>query len=223
MPPRMQMMYQAVGIDLIYSFVIILASLLIYFGTRELYELSSHKGIKYFRRAFIFFAVAYFARFITQFIFLSLEIPRNYMTQLGLTSLLALFIFMYATTAAILYLGASVHSGFFNKKYKEVIIHVFSLAIALLGIATQNIAILLLAQVIIVAALAITTYNREKKSKKKSPKIFLLYSALAIFLMLNILDLALPNFFQLTKILIYLFSITIFLFLLYRVSKRAGN
>ena len=51
------------GAELIYSFVIILCSLLIYFETKELYELSSHKGIKYFRRSFLFFGIAYFVRY----------------------------------------------------------------------------------------------------------------------------------------------------------------
>lgn len=42
------------GTEVIYSFVIIVCSLMIYFGTKELYELSSYKGIKYFRQAFLF-------------------------------------------------------------------------------------------------------------------------------------------------------------------------
>ena len=38
--------------EILYSFVIIFCSLMIYFGTKELYELSGHKGIKYFRYSF---------------------------------------------------------------------------------------------------------------------------------------------------------------------------
>ena len=48
----------ALGTELIYSFVIIICSLMVYFGTKELYELSSYKGIKYFRQAFLFFAIS---------------------------------------------------------------------------------------------------------------------------------------------------------------------
>ena len=51
-----------IGSEIIYSFVIIVCSLMIYFATKELYELSKHKGIKYFRLSFLFFAIAYFFR-----------------------------------------------------------------------------------------------------------------------------------------------------------------
>src|SRR3989339_145081 len=55
-------------LEILYSFVIIVCSLMIYFGTKELYELSSHKGIKYFRLSFLFFAIAYFFRSFIKFI-----------------------------------------------------------------------------------------------------------------------------------------------------------
>ena len=45
MPPQQMMglMQQAsIGTELIYSFVIILCSLMVYFGTKELYDLTSH-------------------------------------------------------------------------------------------------------------------------------------------------------------------------------------
>jgi len=64
MPPRIMQQFamQSFSTEVIYSFVIIACSLMIYFGTKELYELSNHKGIKYFRQAFLFFALAYFFR-----------------------------------------------------------------------------------------------------------------------------------------------------------------
>ena len=60
MPPQ-------IGAELIYSFVIIVCSLMVYYATKEMYELSSYKGIKYFRQAFLFFAIAYFFRYFIQF------------------------------------------------------------------------------------------------------------------------------------------------------------
>ena len=62
------MMGMGMSSEIIYSFVIIFCSLLVYFGTKEIYELSSHKGIKYFREAFLFFAIAYFFRFLIKVI-----------------------------------------------------------------------------------------------------------------------------------------------------------
>ena len=69
MPFMRPLMSLGFGSELIYSFVIILCSLMVYFGTKELYELSSYKGIKYFREAFLFFAIAYAFRSVIKFIF----------------------------------------------------------------------------------------------------------------------------------------------------------
>jgi hypothetical protein len=51
-----QMLNVSSGTELIYSFVIMLC-VYGFLGTKQIYELSSHKGIKYFRLAFLFFAV----------------------------------------------------------------------------------------------------------------------------------------------------------------------
>lgn len=59
--------------EIIYSFVIIVCSLMIYFGTREIYRLSQHKGIKYFRTAFLFFAFAYFSRSFIKFLMINFD------------------------------------------------------------------------------------------------------------------------------------------------------
>ena len=58
--PPIHNLIQGIGTELIYSFVIIVSSLMIYYSTKEMYELSSYKGIKYFRQAFLLFAIAYF-------------------------------------------------------------------------------------------------------------------------------------------------------------------
>jgi len=47
-----KLMNAGISGEIIYSFVIIVCSLMIYFGTKELYKLTSHKGIKYFRLSF---------------------------------------------------------------------------------------------------------------------------------------------------------------------------
>ena len=45
-------------VELTFATIIVVASLIIYLRTKELYELSEHKGIKYFRNTFLFFALA---------------------------------------------------------------------------------------------------------------------------------------------------------------------
>lgn len=222
MPPGTGILHQTVGLDLIYSFVIIFVSLMIYFGTKELYELSNHKGIKYFRLAFLFFALAYAFRFLTQFLVLSLGMPRTFNTSLGAISAIALMLFMYASTAAIFYLWASGHWKWFNKKtYAPMILHLIALALAFFVIATQHILLLLVIQLVLVFTLAMTTYRRDKK-KKGARQTYVIHLLLGVFWALSILDLIVPNALFQMQIIIYLLSISLFLFLLYKVIKKTG-
>ena len=88
---------------------------MIYFGTKEIYDLSSYKGIKYFRQAFLFFAIAYFFRFLIEFVVISFntnEIFEIYPIVLGY---FALFIFMYLSSISIFYLIYSISW----KKWKD--------------------------------------------------------------------------------------------------------
>ena len=207
-----------IGTDAIYSFVIVFVSLMIYIATKELYELSQHKGIKYFRLAFLFFALAYTFRFLTQFIVLFLGHPRTFNTNLGAISAVILLLFMYASTMAIFYLWTSNHWRWLDKPNRIFIFHIVALAISLLSIVTQNIIILLLIQVLLVVVLAFTSYRGNKKS---AHSLRFLYVLLAIFWALNLLDLLLPSFLFQTQIIIYLASISLFLVLLQKVIKRA--
>ena len=66
-PPLEFLMPPQMGAELIYSFVIVVCSLMIYYATKEVYELSSYKWIRYFRQAFLFFSLAYFFRYSIKF------------------------------------------------------------------------------------------------------------------------------------------------------------
>jgi hypothetical protein len=224
MPPREMMgpLMSSVGVDAIYSFVIVFVSLLVYFGTKELYELSGHKGIKYFRLSFLFFAMAYVFRFLAQFLFLFLGFPRTFQSSWGILSVLASMLFFYASTSAILYLWTSVHWKWFKEKKNGLfLLHFIAIVITLLGTITRSVPLLSLIQLVIIISLVFSAYEQDK-SKKSSQQVYLLYAFLAIFWALNVLDILIPRFFYPGQLIIYLASISTFLLLLYRVIKRTG-
>ena len=117
--------------EILYSFVIIICSLMIYFTTKELYELTSHKGIKYFRLSFLFFALAYFFRSFIKITLLSLE-TRDLISVMPTFASITFFAFMYFSSMAIFYLLYSV----ICKKWESVstiyILHTASLIIPFL-------------------------------------------------------------------------------------------
>ena len=65
-------MLQMVTIESIYSVILMAICMTIYNRTREYEKLSFHKGIKYFRKTFLFFAISYFFKFVTRLLLLGL-------------------------------------------------------------------------------------------------------------------------------------------------------
>jgi hypothetical protein len=217
-----RLMNIGIGAEIVYSFVIILCSLMIYFGTRELYKLTSHKGIEYFRKSFLFFALAYFFRSfikITLFYFDVGEIR----TLLPTFGNITLFIFMYFSSMAIFYLLYSV----MWKKWKSTSIiylfHLLAFIVAITTLLSKNPTTYFLINILLFIFISSTVYISYKQSRKnKSHNLYLIYLMLFIFWIFNIIDVLVPNFLQVFQLLIYLISIGIFLTIFYKVIKKTG-
>lgn len=219
------------GTELIYSLVIIVCSLMIYFGTKELYELSEHNGIKYFRFAFLFFAIAYFFRSFIKLILMYFNIgmildlpPQTF----GLiTGPVTLFLFMYFSSMAIFYLLYSVMWKKWRESPKRVyLFHFLAFVISLAIIFTRNAFLYLginLSLFLIVLATVIISRRNKKKKRKSKHNLYGIYLLLSFFWILNIIDILIPDFFQMFKMFVYIASLIIFLLMLYKVLKKAGS
>jgi len=215
------------GLEIIYSFVIIICSLMIYFGTKELYQLSSHKGINYFRRAFLFFAIAYFFRNFIKFILFYFNIariieisPKTAGILLGHTTL---FIFVYFSSMAIFYLLYSVMWKRWNNSNKVYLFHILAVIISFISILFPSPFIHLTINLGLLVLVIIIVYISRKNQKKNKSKLYFIYLLLMIFWILNVLDILVPEFLRTYQIIIYLASIGIFLLILYKVLKKVGN
>lgn len=208
--------------EILYSFVIIICSLIIYFGTKELYELSSHKGIKYFRLSFLFFALAYFFRSFIKIILFYFNI-NELTTFLPVFGNITLFMFMYFSSMAIFYLLYSV----IWKKWKSgstiYLLHLTSLTIATIILLSKNQTIYFLINILLFAFIGFAVYTSCKQSKKrKHGNLYIIYLMLSIFWIFNIIDILIPNFLQIFQLFIYLASLGIFLLILYKVIKKTN-
>ncbi len=211
-----------VGSEIIYSFVIIICSLMIYFGTKELYKLSFHKGIKYFRQAFLFFALAYFFRSFIKIALFYFEISelRNILPIFGS---ITLFIFMYFSSMAIFYLLYSVMWKKWESKSTIYFLHIISMAIAIIILLFQNPLIYFLINILLFVFISFTVFISFRQSKKKkSHNLYIIYLMLLIFWIFNILDILIPNFLQAFQLSIYLISLGIFILIFYKVIKKTG-
>ena len=224
MPPIINpLMNLGIGSELIYSFIIILTSLIIYFKTKELYELSSYKGINYFRKAFLFFAAAYFFRVFIKFILVYSEIDEIFYLSPQFAGLLTLFVFLYLSTMAMFYLIYSI--TWKNQKIKLIYFHIISLVIPLLLIFLRQPLIYLgmnLLLLILGVSLIYAAHNNIKKQGKNNG-LYVIYSLLFSFWTLNIIDILIPRFLQNTQLIIYLLSLGIFITILYKVISKTGS
>ena len=116
-------------LELIHSGIIVLSCLFIILRTKKIYNLTSHKGIKAFRNAFGYWALAYTARIVA---ILSIESELKY--YIGTISAL---VFMYALSMA----GFSLVYSLVWKnlgKNRNYFLHMISITIALLNVFIIN-------------------------------------------------------------------------------------
>ena len=208
--------------EIIYSFVIIACSLMIYFGTKELYKLSSHKGIKYFRLSFLFFALAYFFRSFIKIILFYLEMGelRNVLPIFGS---ITLFIFMYFSSMAIFHLLHSVMWKNWKSKFVTYTFHTISLIVAMLVLIFKNPNLYLSINLLFLFFISFIVYKSHKESRKKKPSnLYIIYLLLFVFWIFNIIDTLIPSLLQTFQLLIYLISSGIFLVIFYKVIRKTG-
>lgn len=215
-----------IGAEIIYSFIIIICSLMIYFGTKKIYDLSSYKGIKYFRQAFLLFAIAYFFRFLIEFAVVYFNISEIFEVYPLILGYFAVFVFMYLSSISIFYLIYSVSWKKWKEKSRMIyLFHTIAILIALTSILFRNQIFYLGLNIILLIYAAIVIYfashNQNYKSRKNN--FYLIYILLLIFWILNVLNIFIPIFLDSLKLIIYLASICIFLVILYKVLKKSGD
>ncbi len=224
-----QVAQSSISTEILYSFIIIVCSLMIYFGTKEIYELSSYKGLKFFRQAFLFFALAYFFRSFIKLILFYFNVhgifsisPRLLNPLIGQITLI---LFMYFSTMAIFYLLYSVMHKKWNYEHRIYLFHIIAVALAISSVVSRNPFSYLGLNILLLVFVLSVVYLSYKNSKKKTKghDLYAIYVLLLFFWILNIIDILIPTFFQNFQLIIYLASSGIFLLMLYRVLKRAGS
>ncbi|MFA5061384.1 MAG: hypothetical protein WC494_03670 [Candidatus Pacearchaeota archaeon] len=217
------------GAELMYSFIIIICSLMIYFGTKEIYELSQYKGIKYFRMAFLFFALAYFFRSFIKFIIIYFNVNGLFevspMILNPVVSQLTLVVFMYFSSMAIFYFLYSVMWKQWESGKLIYLFHVIAWIIAIYSVLSRSSFSYIGLNFVLFLFILVVVFLSYKKSRKKSKgyNLYAVYVLLLFFWILNIIDILLPKFLELFQLFIYLISLGIFLLMVYKVLKKAGS
>lgn len=225
MPPQQMigLMNPGLGVELIYSFVIIAISFIIYLSTKELYELSSYKGIKYFRNTFLFFGLAFFSRIIIKFAMDILGSGNLFdIRSKFLLGNLGIALFIYFSTLSVLaLLYSSAHKYFELKNINFELSYILVGIITLVFIFIRTPGVYLIVNLILLILVSISVYLSRDKASSKG--FYIINLLLLVFWILNFIDLLVPNFLRGFQMLIYLASISVFFIILYKVLKRIGD
>lgn len=198
------------GLEFAYALLVAILFLFIFYKTKHLFNLTRHEGIKYFRFAFLFFAIAFFSRFL--FYVIRLIVINTTLHVPGRTlAFLSLIFVTYFSTLAIGYLLYSTHYKKINQTLFLILINALALVSISLFYFNQSIIYFLAIQISLMLALLFV--NAKKK-------IRFVYSLLSLFWIMNIIIFHTRRFLGFeTKIVLQILSIGLLIYFIYKVLK----
>jgi len=208
--------------EVLYTMIVVLFCFLIYFKTKEMYDLTKYKGIQYFRNAFLFFGLAYLCRFVIQITQLT-NIASGFGFDIGHPRRMVFPLFMlvvsYLSTMALFYLTYSTSWKRFKYTSFMILSNAVAICLALVSFIFRSPFILSILQLLLLLTAFIIIVKQHKQSKKTAITKFL-YFLILIFWLLNILVLDSRWFFPFEyKIIFQVISIGVFIAIYYKVKK----
>lgn len=202
-------------IEFIFVALVMILCLLIYFKTKEFYQLTKRKTIFFFRNTFIFFSLA----FLLRFIFIGTRLLDLTIFHFRGPNPIMLMVISYLSTMALISLLYSLIWKKITHKYIYLITNIIVLIISIIVFIFRSIELLFFAQLLIFISVLIILF---KKSRKKKSSLHLIYALLLLSWILNLYVSVTPRF-LLNKIMIptYLISITIYGIIYFKVYKWA--
>ncbi len=207
-----------IGLELVFSVVVIALCLMIFFRTKELYRLTKHRGISYFRMTFLFFALAFFFRFLFHLFAISGMVFEFHFPR-GIMGPLPLLVTTYFSTIAIFYLLLSLLWKKVNPEHFLAIAHVAAFSVSMLVFVFRTVQVLAAVQLLLVACALLLAFIRSKHSKGFS-KLFVIYVLLFIGWIANVIVLS-PRLripFEISAVL-YGVSVLVFSIIFYKVYR----
>ncbi|MBW3002344.1 hypothetical protein KY338_04235 [Candidatus Woesearchaeota archaeon] len=203
--------------ELIYTLIVLFLCFLIYFKTKEIYDLTKHKGISYFRNTFLFFGLAYVFRFIFSLIRMTDRwIGTIYIPRGAMMPIMILFTAYFSTMALLFLIYSTIWKRFSSRDF---FIAANILAVLIAVAAALSPPIFLITQaVLLVVAIVLSLVLRSKKAKFSRTALlyFLMFAFWIISLILVVPGRVLG--FEI-RIALEVISIALFGIIYYKVSK----
>jgi hypothetical protein len=206
------------GFELFYTIAIVVFCYLIYAKTKEMYELTKHKGIKFFRNTFLFFGLAYAFRLLLHLIMIG-TITMDLMPRMAIMPF-SIVVVSYLSTMAIFYLTYSTIWKSVKGNHLIIISNIFAITFSIVAFITRSQDYLILLQLGLLIFALVMSYKTHKS--KRFSNIRILYFLILIFWVLNLYFLGprmrMPYFFNLGM---HIISLIVFWIIYLKVKKWA--
>lgn len=185
MPPPFHLMDPTkLAAELGYTLIVVFLCFMIFFKTREIYDLTKHEGINYFRITFLFFGLAYIFRFLHIF---SMLVSLTFDTDL-LTDVFRIYPLVfngYFSTLAILSLTYSIIWKNLHIKHTLLLFNAVAILISGIAFISRSPFLLILAQAALLVFTVIMACYFYMRSRKFS-QLFILYVLFLLFWIVNL-------------------------------------
>lgn len=220
MPPPIFFIPLDFVIELVYTLIILIFCFLVYFKTREIYDLTKHKGIQFFRYAFLFFGLAYASRLFLYIMIVGGIFVFESFRQLRSILPISNLVTAYFSTIAILYLIYSTIWKKISVEHFLTLSNIVALFVAVIAFISISPMIVSLTQLLLLGAtifISVRTYEKDKKITN----IRALYFLIAIFWLISLFVLDTPRMFLPfgLKVVLQIISLIVFSVIYYRVAK----
>jgi hypothetical protein len=214
-PPAMNPLI--LGTELTFTVITVVFCFLIYFKTKEIYDLSKYEGIRHFRMAFLFLGLSYLVRFFSSLLMLS-RAEFHFILPRELFAALFILPMGYFSTIGIFYLIFN----FMRKKFKHLVLmgHIIAAILSLTSFVTRSSFVLFWLQLLLLI-LAVILISLRRNSEKKFSKIRVLYLLVALLWLINLLVAERRHLFPLPiEIILHTVSLVLFAVVYYKISKQ---
>lgn len=206
------------AVELGYTVIVVSLCFMIFLKTREIYDLTKHKGIKYFRITFLFFGLAYLFRFVS-ILFILLKITFDIYLPIHIFKIFPMAFVGYLSTMAILSLTYSTIWKKLQIKHPLLLFNVIAVLISCIAFISMSHSPLILSQAVLLIFTIIMATHSYSKSRKIS-QLFILYILFFLFWIVNLFLLGPKRFLPIEiQIAFQIVSIAVIGVIYYKVTK----
>jgi hypothetical protein len=175
-------------IEISFTLITTILCFMIFFKTKESYNLTKHEGIKYFREAFLLFGISYIFRFLLGLIMI-FNIAFNFIIPKDMFAPIFIMGMGYISTIGLWYLIFSSIWKNFSKKSLMITGHLTAILLSLVSFSLHSHLIILYAQfVLLIIGIVLIFKNTTKTKKITQTKILYILTSFLWLINLFIID-----------------------------------